>query len=1530
MPDMLSVACPHCEHPLTVNVKFIGRDWPCPNCGETFEIPPFEVEPIEPPFEASLTTAENVGLEIVSETNIAAAQDSASDSLVSIQTDSETSDEPGDKEDGETEIRSMLDHLPMAAVTAGPANKSDILRSFLAIKWQEMARRNFFASVPTFVSKIEELAPLLSPGLARQLPKRLDDVRKRYEDAQPRIAKGMRVFASQQGLPQLAGVSIAAATEFFSSGDYAFVYPLAEMAVAALRLADVRNSGDELLRAFRLRTVSELFRKNTIPFDAVFGDVRQEAQTLRLITRGKNVAPHPDDLNRVLCNIVYEYYTTLLRQAVATSDRSRAQEIVPASLCYVSRLLAEEGDWKRLKEWVSLCSTVDSDAVDGAREMGLMIEADPVDAPTKGTQTDVMYCLQNRDIGGAIQALEPWFISVYDKLQNILKPFMVYRTPENNHLEIGGKSDPRYDLQRAIEQYHKGDFNTANARFGALPTIGAVGTHPLVREWRALVQARLGARQQAQTLFGLALKGGFVLEDTIWNLAVLLESEGSNASRRAAFEALRDYLKIDSIRVYDGGAESTETEKSGLHIVTNTATTLTLIGLALAVHQEQFIIDFVLNTPRNQLRLYDRLVPIAFILAYRHKHPQIDHLRDTLIGQWSGGGHVQWADPEKPVPEAEIRSYITDTRGDPIQLQRLAEYLELRKQHQKNSLVLHQYLADIYQTLEQPDKELGERISIVLKLSRFSVPLRELQDAFDVAIQTADENKLRDKLGPLLNWATRAGKKHWLEKWDFLKEKRPEKVPPPGSGISPPAPPISDLPLPPSPLARVPLADALRSAQVDAEVAVEIVSAGLVNDADDADLVIRIMNMRPAPLTDLELYLEFDSVGVHAGSMHAPIVGPHALKERSPMSVSYETIPIYCPPEVAATTVTAALVYTVDGQKRYREAARPRLTGRAFAALTGRSEGIPNDLYWYGGMVSGAYAHTFKGREKLRETLLDRTASGNMTHFLDGIKRVGKSSVCANLVYEPPDAIVAVHLDLERYALGDELTTTVRFCQHLLDDISRAVSERGCTLPSPIPRERWEAEPATIIFLEALRAISMAIAPARLLLMFDEVQSLLASVENNQRTKDPGKYVRKDFLDMLSAMLNDANRPAQLLFTASERFETVKSGGYYNLFNRLSPINLSFLDAAATSDILAAGIRDTGIRYVPETTSTVWQYLRGYPAHVQQMGDKLMEKLRQRHRTVVLPQDVSEVADAMIGDSILFDYQCNRDTIRRDEATLLEAIFKGQEQIYGKRSGIGRGVPVRTIVNYAPGLESARIPVVIKSLKNQQVIAEERDSDGQLIVRINGLLIEMWLSRLRDERGVLREEAFPSKRPSILTTAQASPVPSPDRTGCAVWIDFENVVRSNSLQSRFLGNVDSKRAAEDFVNRLLKACVHNGYDLRDKRVVAPWGIDELQPYQDAFEILGFKPINCLKGVKNAADFVIAQELTERLPLYSVSGIGTLLLITADNDLATTMTRSKGAGLKTVAWGTWDGRPSRDIKATADTANSLMEMMYRTG
>jgi hypothetical protein len=1509
MPEMLDTSCPHCGHTQKVNSKFVGKIWACPSCGEEYGVvaPTADADANDEPFQ-TFTPDEFAHLR-------------PPPSLL----EEETEAIGKDAKHGEATI-----HAPTHA---------DIGRSFLDFDWNRRAERNFFASFPLFCEKIAELKPLLSSRLQQSLSRRLSDAQAAWQKGQNAGAtKGPRLSAADQGLPQLAGTCVEIAEELLDAGRYELVEPLASVAFFGYYIPGLPKFAERVLRAFQLAIVAKLLKKEPVDYEAVLEMVGVDTEDLRRRTNGKRTAPRPEDLGQAVDAAICQYYALSVRNAVAANDTTRAQRIVAPSLCYVARVLGERGQWERVRAWISLCESADPQTVESTRQFGLLVEEDPMAPPGKPTQAEFMTSIENRDLTGAVNALKPWMDTVRARLQNAAKIFGVYRTPESNFLTIDGLAPPGRvvaELNKASAFYFNSDFRGAADVLKRLPPTGDIGTHPLVREWRALVSARMGARKPAEQFFRASVRSGFVLEDTAWNLSVLAASDTTPAARANALQVLDEYLQIERVKLYEGGSIR---NASGRHILTNAATTFTLTALSLATKNETFVIDLVLNTPPNELRMYDRLLPLAFVLAATLNDQRQNDLRDRLIGLWARGGETTaWADAKVRISVQELEGYVARTGGDPFELQKLADYLEDRKRYHRPTPLLLRKLAEIYETLGH-DKELGARIDLVLTLSTmFNIPERELREAVNDALDTAEHNKLDvATLERLDTWLTRAGKRAWIgPDREHLFARLPVKVPVTDLRPPPPRPEKDEREKapkpPPTPAARerVTLGNAIASLHVDAEVTLEITTDIIVNDADESDLVVRISNDRSSSLTDIELFLEFKPSRVHAGSQDKALTSPHALKERDAHGVTYETVPIHCPPDLNAVEVSAAIVYSVGGQRRYRQAATVNLAAGPFASVTKCGGGIPHDLYYYGGGVSKKYAHTFKGREGLRDMLIERAKAGNMTAFLDGIKRVGKSSVCANLVYEPVKDVVAIHLDLETYPLGNERENTSLFCQHLLRDIIMELKRRGSGEVAMIPEHRWETEPPTTVFLDGLRQCAVSVAPARLLLMFDEVQALLASVMQHERLREPSKYVGRDFLTMLASMLNDDDRPSQLLFTASERFETIKSGGSWNLFNRMTPINLGFLDKHATGDILAGGVRNTGIRYTPEAVETVWRYLRGYPAHVQQVGDKLMERLRVSNRAIVIPQDVMDVADGLVSESILFDYQCNRDTIGREEAALLEAIFRAQEELYGRRLGIGRGVPARELVNYAPGLESARIPAVKNALLSQQVIMEERDEEG-LFVRINGLLMEYWLGRLREERGALREDAFPSRRPSILDKAHTHAAVTPERRGCVVFVDFENIARANALKHLFIGNsIDAKLAAEDFYARLVAACNTAGYDVRDKRVVAPWAVDDLAAYQDNFEVLGLKPVNSLRNVKNSADFVLNNTLMELLSFYHQSGVGTLLLLTADNDFATTITRAKAAGLKAVVWGAWHGRPSHDLKLTADLTENLLDKMYPT-
>jgi hypothetical protein len=644
------------------------------------------------------------------------------------------------------------------------------------------------------------------------------------------------------------------------------------------------------------------------------------------------------------------------------------------------------------------------------------------------------------------------------------------------------------------------------------------------------------------------VQSGELLDDTVWNLSVLLAKDRTSECMRDAFKEIREYLKRDDVRIYSGGSF---VSKPGRDILRNAATSLALVALALSIDEEAFLIDLILEVDKRS-PFHDRLLPFAFVLAQRLRHPNLQQLKGELLAQWmTGRKRKEWPDPRKEVSPRVLDNLLQETAGDVAELRAFAEYMEERRKFHKSWPTTYIVLADIYKILQMRDRELDARISLaqttagLLNRNKISeeVVRDDVREAFALVkacapletISQLRELKSYASLKSLVLWLTSKGKLNWVENHRKILEALEEparKTETPGKKEQDRGTSSAPQTLQPDSVSRPAFTssrDAIGNARVDADVDVEFCSEALVIGEDETEIVVRIANRHAEALEDLELWIEFDEPGVVLGSQTEILQCPIPLRVRSASQVSYETVPVLCGPRVARAGVVLTLIFSVLGQRRYRSISLKDIPAVSFPDLTKRAEGIPHGLYCFGGLVPKSYAHMFKGRDKVRQQILQQTVAGSATHFLDGIKRVGKSSVCANLEYDRDPRVVAVHLDLEKFALGDEKTTTIVFCQSLLREIAERLSSLGFTPPEPISAEKWDKEPATILFLKALQDVSRTLSGLRLLLMFDEVQTLLAAVEANQRGQDPNRYVRRDFLDMLSAMLNLKKAPTMVV-----------------------------------------------------------------------------------------------------------------------------------------------------------------------------------------------------------------------------------------------------------------------------------------------------------------------------------------------------------------------------------------------------------------
>jgi hypothetical protein len=81
--------------------------------------------------------------------------------------------------------------------------------------------------------------------------------------------------------------------------------------------------------------------------------------------------------------------------------------------------------------------------------------------------------------------------------------------------------------------------------------------------------------------------------------------------------------------------------------------------------------------------------------------------------------------------------------------------------------------------------------------------------------------------------------------------------------------------------------------------------------------------------------------------------------------------------------------------------------------------------------------------------------------------------------------------------------------------------------------------------------------------------------------------------------------------------------------------------------------------------------------------------------------------------------------------------------LYGKRQGLGKGVPMNQIARFIAGVDRAVIPKIAIKLKHYHfIVIENQVEDGEYVCRISGLMLERWLSRMREERGRLTAEMY--------------------------------------------------------------------------------------------------------------------------------------------------------------------------------------------
>ncbi len=518
----------------------------------------------------------------------------------------------------------------------------------------------------------------------------------------------------------------------------------------------------------------------------------------------------------------------------------------------------------------------------------------------------------------------------------------------------------------------------------------------------------------------------------------------------------------------------------------------------------------------------------------------------------------------------------------------------------------------------------------------------------------------------------------------------------------------------------------------------------------------------------------------------------------------------------------------------------------------------------------------FHGRDtvmqRIRSSLYDGTQRERL--FLDGIRRVGKSSIINFVPLNVPDVIIAVPLGTEGLGLQVPLDAAVVLWKiaKVIDDAFRARAITRPALPTPPTIDGCAA------YFESVKAVT-GYTP---LLMVDEFQEMLKSIKETGRNAEV-------ILDILRNALE--KRFIYGLFTGSIRFSSLSTIVPHRIFGNITRLRVSFLEEPDVMAVLRAGFGQWVVA-TPGAVKSIFELTGGYPYIVQKFGSALVTLLNEEKRCIASSDDVERVASAdLLSDDSIFEYWWPTDQLRRDEERAVELLFHH----FPDATSV-------SIDDFLGRVERREVENLRKALQNLQS-CEVLDSTGAGQLRFTAEIVRRWLHG-HYHRAERRLRIPMQQEDSSLPAIVANTRPLLGHVG--VYIDHENFVRS--LARIRIARSSENEPAVRWFDRSLKQVlgeVEKRFGRIDQKVaVAFWDRQDEMRLQPSYTRRDFDvrtPERTGKG--NEADFKLADEIRRSMAQAKLEGasLRDAIVITGDADFTNVISGLKNDGVNVHVW-----------------------------
>jgi len=523
----------------------------------------------------------------------------------------------------------------------------------------------------------------------------------------------------------------------------------------------------------------------------------------------------------------------------------------------------------------------------------------------------------------------------------------------------------------------------------------------------------------------------------------------------------------------------------------------------------------------------------------------------------------------------------------------------------------------------------------------------------------------------------------------------------------------------------------------------------------------------------------------------------------------------------------------------------------------------------------------FQGRDDVLNKIKSSFYGGvqNERYFLDGIRRVGKTSILNHLpMYLPKNVIpVFINFDLQASGLRGPIDSAVvlrNFCEEIK---AKSLASAGADLEIP-DGTAFQSDPGKS-FNDFLATFKLKLSDFTPLLMIDEFQDLLHAIART------GSGINQDtlVLDQLRGLMDQGR--LYVICTGSIRFDSLSNIVQHRIFGSLTRLPISFLSEDSVGEVFRAGLEEW-VKIPSETIESVYELTGGYPWLVQTYGSALVDLLNNEYRTVAAPADVMSITENIVlPNSQNFEFWWPSDELGIDEEQFIERLFRE----YPDTESV-------SIQDFFRDIRHPEKPSFMQAVQNLRA-CEVLDSTQPNTLKIRGSVLRQWLKTQMQADGRLKIR--PPKVEKVI-----------ERGKIGMFIDHENLFKSLERVSTARGiEVPIGQAKVDWLSTILKRLLEEAKrrvgEPSYKITVAFWSRPTDAQLIPAYFTNGFTPQQpeSIK-IENAVDFKVADEVrrAQQQATLERSKLSQVIIVSGDSDYVHMVRNLVNEGVSVQIWG----------------------------